>query len=107
MPVAWSVIDALEERGLVAREPNPADRRVYSLHLTQEGSEALAAIGQAARPHNETICRGLDDNERMQLGVLLEKIAAQQGLTPGVHPGYKDLGTRKDTASCGEPQPPE
>jgi hypothetical protein len=77
------------------------------LHLTQEGSEALAAIGQAARPHNETICRGLDDNERMQLGVLLEKIAAQQGLTPGVHPGYKDLGTRKDTASCGEPQPPE
>ncbi len=102
-----AVIDALEERGLVARESNPADRRVYSLRLTQAGGEGLAAIGQVARAHNETICTGLDDNERLQLGVLLEKIAAQQGLTPGVHPGYKEIGTRKGIAPCVEPQPPE
>jgi DNA-binding MarR family transcriptional regulator len=90
-----AVIDALEERGFVAREPNPTDRRVYSLRLTRAGDEALAAIGQVARAHNETMCTGLDENEREQLGTLLEKIALQQGLTPGVHPGYKDLRERK------------
>lgn len=86
------VIDALENRGLVAREPNPVDRRVYSLHLTDAGHEALVAIGLAARAHNEAICSGLTEEEREQLGVALKKIAATLSLQPGVHPGYQDLG---------------
>jgi DNA-binding MarR family transcriptional regulator len=91
-----AVIDALEKREFVAREPNPGDRRVYSLRLTPAGNEALTAIGAVARVHNEAICTGLDNHEREQLGTLLEKIAAQQGLEPGVHPGYKDMGMRRD-----------
>ena len=100
-----AVIDELEKRGLVTREPNPADRRVYSLRLTQAGNEALAAIGRVARAHNESICTGLDHNEREQLGTLLEKLAAQQALAPGIHPGYKYLG--KDAQVSAERQPPE
>jgi DNA-binding MarR family transcriptional regulator len=92
-----ALIDDLEKRGLVAREPNPADRRVHSLRLTPAGNEALAAIGMVARAHNETICAELDKNEREQLAALLEKIAVQQGLQPGIHPGYKDIGTRPGT----------
>jgi DNA-binding MarR family transcriptional regulator len=88
------VIDELEKRGLVAREPNAEDRRVYSLHLTDAGREALAAIGAAARAHNEEICAGLSESEREQLAATLEKIAARLGLRPGVHPGYRDLGKR-------------
>jgi DNA-binding MarR family transcriptional regulator len=102
-----AVIDELEKRGLVARETNPADRRVYSLHLTVAGNEALAAIGVVARTHNESICTGLDNNERLQLGALLGKIAAQQGLTQGVHPGYKDIHMRGDATPGTETQPPE
>lgn len=38
-PVIVELIDALEPRGLVVRERNPADRRSYALRLTGEGSE--------------------------------------------------------------------
>jgi DNA-binding MarR family transcriptional regulator len=88
------VIDALEKRGLVAREPNATDRRVYSLNLTDAGREALGAIGAASRAHNEDICADLSETEREQLGAALEKIAARLGLRPGIHPGYRDLGKR-------------
>ncbi len=92
------VIDALEKRGLVAREPNPEDRRVYALRLTDAGREALAAIGHVARAHNEEICSGLSDAEREQLRALLEKIAGRLNLRPGIHPGYRDLGKRKSAS---------
>jgi DNA-binding MarR family transcriptional regulator len=87
-----AVIDALEERGLVDRKPNAEDRRLYSLELTRAGTEALSAIGQVARAHDDAICAGLDSAERLQLGALLEKVAGRLGLTPGVHPGYRNLG---------------
>ena len=88
-----AVIDALETRGLVVRESNINDRRIYSLRLTDAGGELLRQIGQLARSHNENICSGLDDTERAQLRSLLQKVAAHQGLLPGIHPGYKDLGS--------------
>lgn len=87
-----AVIDALESRGLLARQANATDRRTHSLELTDAGSEALRQIGQVARRHNEAVCASLDDNERNQLAELLGRIAGQYGLRPGVHPGYKNLG---------------
>ncbi|MGB6193245.1 MAG: MarR family transcriptional regulator [Terracidiphilus sp.] len=100
------VIDALEQRGLVAREPNPEDRRLYALHLTGgAGTEALAAIGVVARNHNEAICAGLNEMEREQLTAILEKIAVAQHLTAGVHPGYRDMGERRREAGTGTEQP--
>jgi DNA-binding MarR family transcriptional regulator len=87
-----SIIDALEKRGIVRREPNAADRRVYSLELSGEGRQALAAIGRVARAHNDALCAGLDPEEREQLAELLKRIAARQGLSPGIHPGYRQLG---------------
>lgn len=94
-----AVIDALEERGLVAREPNPEDRRVYRLRLTDAGNEALAAIGKVARAHNEWICEGFTSAEREQLAAMLEKLAERQGLQPGIHPGYRNL-----RENCANPQ---
>jgi DNA-binding MarR family transcriptional regulator len=87
-----AVIDALEERGLVVREPNVQDRRLYSLRLTDAGGEMLRSIGEAARAHNEAMCSGLDTAERAELARLLQRIAVRHELTPGVHPGYRDLG---------------
>ncbi|HEV2134979.1 MAG TPA: MarR family transcriptional regulator [Terracidiphilus sp.] len=89
-----AVIDALEERGFVMRETNADDRRIYSLRLTAAGREALAAIGRVARAHEAAMCDGLSEIERAQLNGLLRKIAARQGLVPGVHPGYKTLGDK-------------
>jgi hypothetical protein len=42
-----------------------------------------------ATAHENDICAALDDTQHAQLTELLETIAAQQGLTPRVHPGYQ------------------
>jgi|ERR1700733_1911471 len=91
-----AVIDALESRGLVAREENARDRRTYSLKLTSSGNEALLQIGQVARRHNEALCSTLDQDERNQLADLLARIAAKYELRPSVHPGYKKLDRRAE-----------
>ncbi|MCP2310274.1 MarR family winged helix-turn-helix transcriptional regulator [Kitasatospora paracochleata] len=43
---ATTVVDALEEAGLVTRTPDPADRRAVRLVLTENGWGALERIGQ-------------------------------------------------------------
>jgi len=90
-----AVIDALETRGLVVRKANASDRRIYALHLSDAGRAALAEIGKVAHAHNDAICSGLEPAEREQLAILLGKIAAEQGLLPGIHPGYRTLGGEK------------
>jgi DNA-binding MarR family transcriptional regulator len=98
-----ALIDELEDGGLVERRDSPDDRRAHALHLTRKGTEALEAIGKVARAHDDTICTGLTAEERVTLGALLRRIADQQGLTPGVHPGFSRLGRPPDGAE-GSPR---
>jgi DNA-binding MarR family transcriptional regulator len=84
-----AVLDGLEERSLVERRPNSEDRRQYSLYLTDQGNAVLQEIGRVAREHQEGLLASLNKTERQQLAELLRRIAQQQGLTPGVHPGYR------------------
>ena len=86
------LLDELEERRLVERRDRPADRRSYALHLTDRGREALKEIVHVARQHQDDLCRALDESERGQLVGYLRRIAEQQGLAPGIHPGWKPLG---------------
>jgi DNA-binding MarR family transcriptional regulator len=85
------VLDELEKRGLVERRDNPADRRSYALYLTEAGRASLEQIGQISREHQDAICAALDESERAQLAGFLKRIAAQQQLAPGIHPGYRKL----------------
>lgn len=84
-----ALVDGLEGKGLVERRRNPRDRRNYALHLTAEGTHVMTEMRTLGAAHEEEICAGLDDTQRAQLTALLETVAAQQGLTPGVHPGYR------------------
>jgi DNA-binding MarR family transcriptional regulator len=86
------LLDEIEGRGLVERRDNPADRRSYAVYLTKAGRHALEQIGQVACAHQDAVCAALDESERAQLRDYLERIAADQGLTPGVHPGFRKLG---------------
>jgi DNA-binding MarR family transcriptional regulator len=90
-----AILDNLEKRKLVERKPNPEDRRLYSLHLTKDGSEILQGIGKVAREHQDAILSTLNGDERTKLTELLHRIADAQGLTRGVHPGYQRLGKSK------------
>jgi DNA-binding MarR family transcriptional regulator len=102
-----AVIDSLEQRDLVQREANPADRRLYSLRLTKHGTEALSAIGRIAQEHNEKICVGLNSAERETLGALLERIALAHGLESGIHPGYREMGRDTTRAKWRIPDMPK
>jgi|SRR5437588_615295 len=92
-----AILDALEEQRLVERRSNADDRRQYALHLTEKGQGTLSEIGRVGREHMESLCAALTTAEREQLGELLQKIAIDQGLTPGVHPGYRRMrpGTKE------------
>lgn len=90
-----AIIDELEERGLVKRKDSLDDRRTYELHLTDKGQAALRDIGQVAQEHNEALCAALSQHEREQLAEFLQRIANEQGLTPGVHPGFSRWDRRK------------
>lgn len=96
-----ALLDDLEKRGFVERRPNPDDRRLYSLHLTNAGAEILERIGKVAREHQDALLAAINKEERETLGVLLQRIADQQGLTPGVHPGYQLMGAAKRQAASG------
>lgn len=86
-----ALVDGLEQRGLLERRRNPADRRLHAVHLTGTGAALLADIGRVARAHDDAVLAALDGEERARLRDLLEKVAADQGLRPGVHPGYRTL----------------
>ena len=86
-----ALIDELEALGLVERRENTDDRRVYALHLTQKGAKTMADIGRIARAHDDAICASLSEKERASLRSLLMRIADDQELAPGVHPGFVRL----------------
>ncbi|MFF4651726.1 MarR family winged helix-turn-helix transcriptional regulator [Streptomyces sp. NPDC001380] len=81
--------DELDRRGLIERRRDPEDRRRHAVHLTPDGRDLLDRLARAGREHERQLCRGLSDGEREQLLGLLDRVVAEQGLTPGVHPGYR------------------
>lgn len=85
------MLDELEQSGLIERRPHTSDRRIYALHLTAGGKKALQAIGRVARQHEDALCTGLNASERETLAQLLSRIADEQQLRPGIHPGYRRL----------------
>ena len=89
-----ALLDELEARAFIERRQDATDRRTYALHLTTAGQDVLEQIGRIAREHDDAICAALNVGERQQLNELLGRMAEQQGLTPGVHPGYRTLGRK-------------
>jgi DNA-binding MarR family transcriptional regulator len=87
-----ALVDELESRGLLERRDNLDDRRTHALHLTDAGRGTLDSIGRVAREHQHALCEALSAQEQEQLAGMLLRIARQQGLEPGVHPGFKTLG---------------
>jgi DNA-binding MarR family transcriptional regulator len=88
------LVDELETKGLVEREADESDRRRYALCLTAKGKSVLHTIGSLAREHQDALLAALSQDERQQLAALLLRIAENQGLRKGVHPGYQDRRDR-------------
>jgi len=58
------LVDRLAARGLVGRRADPADRRVWRLHLTTAAAPALAEIDRARRDFDAEATAGLTAAER-------------------------------------------
>lgn len=84
------LLDRLEKHGLVERVRSVRDRRHHELALTDAGREVMAAMRDIGRAHEREITSALTADERDQLGALLTRIADSLGLTPDVHPGYRN-----------------
>jgi DNA-binding MarR family transcriptional regulator len=88
------LLDELEGRGLIERRGHTSDRRLYALHLTPKGEATFERIIKITGEHVKQVCGGLTKAEGAQLTELLQKIAADRGLTRAVHPGYRWLGRK-------------
>jgi DNA-binding MarR family transcriptional regulator len=69
------MIDSLEARGLVARGPHPADRRVTLLSLTSDGRRQLAAAAALAERSHAAAISGLSAQDQETLRRLLDQVA--------------------------------
>ena len=67
------IIDTLERKGLVARVPNPADRRSFLATLTDQGRDLQYSTPNLDRTYDKC-CSGLTPLEFQQLGFLLRKL---------------------------------
>ncbi len=69
------ILDQLQARGLVRRDPVPGDRRSYALSITPEGSALLKGAKAAHAAHDKKVLAALGDLKKEQMLAVLERIA--------------------------------
>ncbi|GAB3824157.1 MarR family winged helix-turn-helix transcriptional regulator [Dactylosporangium cerinum] len=70
------VVDGLQERGLVGRRPDPADRRATLVALTQAGQDIGEAIRTARAAEADRFFADLDADDRATLARILRTLKA-------------------------------
>jgi DNA-binding MarR family transcriptional regulator len=95
-----SLIDHLEERGMLERRAQPGDRRTRLLHLTERGAKVLGEAVRLGAQWEERICAGLSPAERRQLLALLQRVAANIGVAGAELPDH-GTGTRPEPLPGG------
>jgi len=57
-------VDAMVERGVVTKEPNPSDARSWLVTLTDEGVRTVQELNQTLDSHSEQLLGSLSERER-------------------------------------------
>jgi DNA-binding MarR family transcriptional regulator len=73
-------LDRLEQAGLIARDPDPDDRRGTLITLTAAGHKLIDTVTEAHLENERRILSALTDADRKRLADLLRKL--QLGLPP-------------------------
>lgn len=68
------VVDSLERRGYVTREPDPGDRRAIRVALTASGRHLLDELDAARRADSEGYFADLSDRDRATLARVLGRL---------------------------------
>ncbi|MGA2836463.1 MAG: MarR family transcriptional regulator [Acidimicrobiales bacterium] len=76
-------IDGLDARGLIERRPDPEDRRVWLIHLTDQGRALIKPITQVDELLREELRAGMSRADRAALVELLQRVQSNlKGVTP-------------------------
>jgi len=70
-----AMIDELQRRGLVRRDPTPNDRRSYALVLTEEGRRLMSELHAVAERHEQRIADAIGAERHRRMFATLWKIA--------------------------------
>ncbi|MGW0423239.1 MarR family winged helix-turn-helix transcriptional regulator [Streptomyces sp. NPDC003015] len=73
-----TLVDGLEASGKVRRVPDPANRRVIRIELTEDGRKTLQGLRDVRRAAAEEILAPLTDEQRDVLGGLLDMLVDGQ-----------------------------
>ena len=92
-----SVIDRLQSRGLVERQPNPDDRRVWLVTITDAGAELAVAINEIDAVLRAELRRGIGREERQALNWVMSRL--QQNLATTIANTPPPLATPAPTAA--------
>jgi len=87
-----SIVDDLEARGLLERHPNPADRRVRELVLTEAGRTLLERAFAEAVAYEGQVAESLTAEERGRLLELLGRVSETLGIGAGAHAALREDG---------------
>lgn len=92
-----TLVDGLESGGTVRRVPDPGNRRVIRIELTDEGRGTVKELHRVRRVAAEEILAPLNDHQRDVLGGLLSALidgpdAASSGSRPMPAPGARGAG---------------
>ncbi len=68
------VVDQLQARGLIVREPSPSDKRSWGLRLTPAGAVELPRMQRLMQAHEDEFAAPLSPEERQQLIGLLARL---------------------------------
>ena len=74
-------LDRLERAGLIAREPDPQDRRGTLIVLTPAGRDLIDSVTEAHLENERRLLSALSESEQRRLAALLRKL--RLGLPPG------------------------
>ncbi len=69
-----ALIDSLERRGLVERQPKPGDRRVWMVSVTLDGDELVASVLKIDENVRSGLRAGISRKERRELTQLLVRL---------------------------------
>lgn len=83
-PTMTRTLDALVERGLVERQPDPANRRQIALQITPEGQALVDRYEAVITAHLHTLVAPLPPDRQERLLLALQDLGALLNEDPGM-----------------------
>jgi len=68
------LVDSLERRGYVTREPHPSDRRMHLVQITRDGRRVASEFRNVVHAHQRQWLEVLDEGQRGSLLAMLEPL---------------------------------